>query len=161
MKGFTKHSEEHRQKAEEREKERSEFSINQATKKKKRKFLFSFIIILIIAVIAYFAVFARPSNAELDNFLSCLQDADVKFYGSFQCSACASQKRLFSNTKSIDKVYVECGPLGGPLTKECTGVGGIKAFPTWVFRDGTRIEGVTPLDTLSEKTGCVFGESLS
>lgn len=97
----------------------------------------------------------------MDSFIQCLGDKGVKFYGSFQCPACASQKKLFNNAKSLEKeVYVECGPLGGPVSRECQAAG-IQSYPTWVFSGGQRLSGVTQLEVLAENSGCVLDETLS
>ena len=59
----------------------------------------------------------------------CLTDKGAKFYGSFQCPACAKQKQLFG--KSIKYVnYIECGALG-QQNKICNDAN-IDAYPTWV-----------------------------
>ena len=155
-----KETEEYQKRAEEREKERQQLMQKENSKKKKRYFVFIFLSLLIIAGIGY-AFISRPDPSFYDSFINCLDEKNVKFYGSFQCPACASQKKLFNNAELLkDKVYVECGPLGGPLTAVCS-TAGIQSYPTWIFANNERITGVTPLKTLAEKSNCVLDENLS
>jgi hypothetical protein len=42
---------------------------------------------------------------------------------------------------------------------DCTdGCEGIHSFPTWTFRDGSRLSGVASLDDLARRTGCQLGQ---
>nr|MBI4157129.1 hypothetical protein [Candidatus Woesearchaeota archaeon] len=157
---MNKEAEEYQKRAEERDKERQQLLQKEKSKKRKKSFVFIFLSLLIIAGIGY-AFISRPDPSFYDSLINCLDEKDVKFYGSFQCPACASQKKLFNNAELLkNKVYVECGPLGGPLTAACSAAG-IQNFPTWIFANGERIIGVTPLKTLAEKSNCPLDESLS
>ena len=46
--------------------------------------------------------------------------------------------------------YVECDPRGPQAQPERCKEQGIKAFPTWIVKDGGRREGVLSLDQLAE-----------
>ena len=74
-------------------------------------------------------------------------------YGAFWCPHCADQKELFgSSFEYVD--YVECGIKGSRgIAQACTDAN-IKHFPTWIFADGTRVEGEHQLEFLGQETGC-------
>ena len=94
------------------------------------------------------------SNSPIDAFAQCLGDAGAKFYGTFWCSHCKSQKELFKNSKTLP--YVECStPNGQSQTKVCADVG-VTSYPTWILADGTRLEGEQTFETLAEKTNCTL-----
>ena len=93
----------------------------------------------------------NPPN--YDNFAKCLTDNGVKFYGAFWCPHCANQKEMFG--KSFENIdYIECSlPDKSGQTQVCINAK-IKAYPTWEFKDGLRIEGEQTLLQLSQKSGC-------
>jgi hypothetical protein len=50
--------------------------------------------------------------------------------------------------------YVECAIRGSrALAPECAAAG-VKLFPSWQFGTNKPVEGVFPLEELSDKTGC-------
>ncbi len=88
-----------------------------------------------------------------DGFAQCLADAGAKFYGAFWCPHCADQKELFK--KSTKLPYVECStPNGQGRNQVCTDAG-VESYPTWIFADGSKLDGVQQFDALAEKTNCV------
>lgn len=130
--------------------------------KKQTKFII-FIIGLILIVAGIGFLFSpkvnRPSDYkfdkpnELDDFAKCLTDSGAKFYGTFWCSHCANQKKMFSKAfKYIS--YVECSTPDGndqlPICKEKN----IEGYPTWIFGNGEVVPGELSLDELSSKTSC-------
>ncbi len=91
-----------------------------------------------------------PGNGEYDEFAKCLSSNGVKMYGSHLCSHCNNQKALFgASWKFVN--YVECATPEGQGA--CSGAG-IRAYPTWVFGDGTRVEGEQSIKQLGAKSGC-------
>ena len=123
--------------------------------KQVKKYSIIAVFLIIIASIWSYA-YIRPG--KYDGFASCLAEKNVKFFGSFQCSNCADQKRLFGKSTTVLQdtgVYIECGPLGGPQAQVCID-NNIKSYPTWEFADKTRLIGTRQLDELSEKSGCIL-----
>ena len=113
------------------------------------------VLVVVLVGAAFAAAFylgRRRHTHTLDNFARCLASKHVVMYGAFWCPHCRDQKEPFGS--SFEYVpYVECGIKGSRAeTPACLSVG-IKRFPTWDF-DGARVEGVMPLQALSEKTGC-------
>ena len=109
--------------------------------------------LVIIAGGGAFFLAMRPRPRPLDAFAKCLTSKQVKMYGAFWCPHCAEQKEMFG--LSFEFVpYVECGIKGSRTQQAVCTQAGVKNYPTWVFADGTRVEGTLPLDALAQKTGC-------
>jgi hypothetical protein len=71
------------------------------------------------------------------------------FYGSWDCPHCLFQKDLFSQEASDRLNYVECGkPKQLPnQAAECKEVA-IRAYPTWILKNGERRIGVQSIEEL-------------
>ena len=96
----------------------------------------------------------KESGSPMDRFAKCLAAKDATMYGVFWCDHCREQKEKFGDSFKYVK-YVECVTQDAPheLIPVCKAQG-IKHTPTWIFSDGSRLEGAEPLATLAEKTGC-------
>ena len=94
---------------------------------------------------------AQYSN--LDSFSKCLTDSGVKFYGAFWCPHCTNQKNMFGKSfENIDST--ECSlPDKSGQTQVCKDAKILK-YPTWEFKDGSRMQGELTLAQLSQKSGC-------
>jgi glutaredoxin len=108
-------------------------------------------VVLVIAL-AY-AGWWYYSNHRYDDFAKCLSSKQVKMYGAYWCPHCQDQKEKFK--KSFQYVnYVECAIKGSrELTAACKDAG-VQHFPSWQFGNNPLVEGVFPLEELSDKTGC-------
>jgi hypothetical protein len=99
---------------------------------------------------------AAPNNEPgMEGFAKCLGRRQAKMYGAFWCTHCAEQKEKFGPAFAFAP-YTECAILGMPpnqQTEACKQMQ-IKKYPTWIFGDGERVEGVLPLEDLSKRTGC-------
>jgi hypothetical protein len=117
---------------------------------KKRKIIWGGIVAIV--VLAYGA-FWYHNNHRYDEFAKCLTAKQAKMYGAYWCPHCIEQKEKFG--KSFRYVnYVECAIKGSrEMTAACTAAG-IQHFPTWKFGTSPIVEGVFPLEELSDKTGC-------
>lgn len=115
------------------------------------------VIIIIAALIIGFSAFLWLRSAsqpgELDQFADCLKEKGAVFYGTFWCTHCQNQKALFG--KSAKRLpYIECStPDSRGQTTVCKDKK-IEGYPTWEFKDGSRLSGEIPLKELAEKTGC-------
>lgn len=123
----------------------------------KIKIFFSVIIILIAGAVIT-VISSNSSSKEpgkYDAFAICLKDKGAVFYGAFWCSHCKNEKELFGSSQKL-LPYVECStPDGQGQTQICKDKD-IKGYPTWIFADGSILNGEVPLATLAEKTGCVL-----
>ena len=108
--------------------------------------------IAVVLILAY-AGFWYWSNHRYDEFAKCLSAKQVKMYGLYWCPHCADQKAMFG--KAFQYVpYVECGIKGShELAPACTAAA-VKLFPSWQFGTNPPVEGVFPMQELSDKTGC-------
>ena len=92
----------------------------------------------------------QPVITGLDDFAKCLADKGAVMYGAAWCSHCQKEKKAFGESfKYI--TYVEC-PLD---PKKCLEAD-IPGYPTWIFGDGTRLEGEQGITNLSEASGCAL-----
>lgn len=91
-------------------------------------------------------------STPIDVFAQCLTDAGAKFYGAYWCPHCQAQKKLFNDSKFLP--YVECStPNGQAQTKICIDAK-ITGYPTWEFKDGSRLDGEQTFESLAGKTNC-------
>jgi len=125
------------------------------TKKNKRKVIGGIIVILaLLGFLTFFTAVKKPVNG-LDTFAQCLKKQGVIFYGAFWCPHCQRQKSLFASAAK-DLPYTECSTPDGKAQLSICIQNNIHIYPTWVFTDGSRLTGETPLDQLASKTGCVL-----
>ncbi len=118
----------------------------------KRFILFIVLLVLIVGGIGVFASFGPKKPGKLDGFAQCLSSSGAKFYGAFWCSHCQSQKKMFGSSSQY-LPYIECSSVDGKQLDICKN-DGIEGYPTWVFKDGSKLSGELSLETLSEKTSC-------
>ena len=110
------------------------------------------IVIVVVFAIAVFFVRHRQTS-RLDAFAKCLTAKQAKMYGAYWCPHCEDQKEKFGSSFQYAP-YVECGIKGSKGIEPVCTQANIKRFPTWIFADGTRVEGSRELEFLAEQTGC-------
>ena len=100
---------------------------------------------------------ASTTGVDYSAFAKCLTENNVKMYGAFWCPHCQAQKDMFGNGwENIN--YVECSlPDRSGQTQICEDAG-IKAYPTWEFADGKKIEGELTFLQLGQLSGCHLSE---
>jgi hypothetical protein len=110
--------------------------------------------IAVVLVLAY-AGFWYHNNHRYDKFAKCLASAQTKMYGLYWCPHCAEQKAEFGAAFKYVP-YVECAIKGShELTPACKAAG-VKLFPSWQFGSNPPVEGVFPMQELSDKSGCAL-----
>jgi hypothetical protein len=112
--------------------------------------------IIIIAVVIIGLIFIIPQKGKvrnLDNFTMCIKDSGALFYGAFWCPHCNNQKKEFGDSAYL-LPYVECSQPDGKGQLDICKQSGIKGYPTWVFKDGSRQSGEVKLSDLAVRTGC-------
>ena len=137
--------------SEERRKRHQErVGVQEAAPQSRKKLIWGGIVVLF--VVAYAAGWYH-SNHRYDGFAKCLATKQAKMYGLYWCPHCIEQKEMFG--KAFQYVpYTECAIKGSrEITAECKAAG-VKLFPSWQFGANPPIEGVFPLQELSDKTGC-------
>jgi hypothetical protein len=139
--------------SQERRKRQQERHGEVSPKPAQRSMIIVIVIVVLFAAAYYFLWHRRTSH--LDAFAKCLTAKQTKMYGAYWCPHCEDQKEKFGSSFAYAP-YVECGIKGSnAIAAVCTEVG-IKRFPTWVFADGTRVEGAHELEFLGEQTGCAL-----
>ncbi len=96
------------------------------------------------------AIIEEVSTKEL---AQCLTESGAKLYGAYWCGHCGSQKEMFGEDLNFVP-YVECDPGGENADPEACSEAGIRAYPTWIFGDGSVLIGTQQLETLAEKVDC-------
>ena len=83
----------------------------------------------------YSDMLAPREDPQLQALASHLQRSGAKFYGTFWCSTCQEQKRLFG-TSAERLPYVECTPDGrrGLIARVCIEEK-VNRYPTWIIRE--------------------------
>jgi len=80
-----------------------------------------------------------------------LASSGALFYGSSWCPACDAQRQLFGAEAWAAVPYVECDARSVEAEpSKCQAVG-VESVPLWVFRDGTRKNGVLTMAQLEER----------
>ena len=106
-----------------------------------------------IAVLLLAGWASSSRSGRLDQFAQCLSEKKAVMYGSFLCPHCQDQKDLFGDSWPYVQ-YVECSTPGSRQMTSACSAAKIQHVPTWVFGNGQRREGLTPLKELSDRTGC-------
>jgi len=117
----------------------------------------TYIILAIAAILAVYIYINSipPPPGMYDAFAKCVAQTGTKFYGAFWCPHCAAQKQEFGDSEKY-LPYVECSlPDESGQTQICIDEN-VTSYPTWVFPDGSRLTGTTPLSQLAAKTGCAL-----
>lgn len=115
-------------------------------------------IIIIIAVFIIVSLAGLWINwdrkpGKLDAFTQCLKENGATFYGAFWCTHCQSQKALFGKSAKY-LPYVECSTPNGQSQLAVCKDKNVESYPTWEFKDGSRLNGAISLTELSGKTDC-------
>lgn len=119
-----------------------------AAKRRRRKLLLTWAIVLSALVLVGLIVYQLlPKEPAGDSFARCLTEKGAVMYGTDLCSHCQDQKRLFGSTFAA-VTFVNCDYSAACKEKN------VSRIPTWIFADGTRLEGKQPLERLAEMTGC-------
>jgi hypothetical protein len=125
----------------------------------QQKIFFSIIVLLVFGAIASIIIGGTGpiATGKYDSFAICLKDKGAVFYGTFWCSHCQSEKKLFGSSKKL-LPYVECSTSDMQDQTQVCKDNKIEGYPTWTFADGSTLRGEVSLATLAQKTSCVLPE---
>lgn len=99
-------------------------------------------------VIYAIKAFRQPEANVNKEIAACLKTKGLKFYGTYYCTNCLEQKKILGGyLKSV--LYIEC--TQNPVLCQKAN---IQRVPTWEFLDGSRHEGVLPLEIILARAGC-------
>ncbi len=110
--------------------------------------------IILISCFLVGTVFYIYSTNRAAKFANCIGEK-ATFYGAYWCPTCALQKQMFKNSFSRIN-YIECSINEKLPQEKVCGDERISKYPTWIFKDGTRLVGLAKLETLGAKTGCEY-----
>ena len=116
----------------------------------KLKVFVSIFFIFTFSILIFWLKNKEESGNSLDSFAQCLTSKGVIMYGAYWCPHCQNQKKLFGSSFKYIK-YIECTQD----VKTCQEKN-IQSYPTWIFEDGSRVEGEVSLDQLSQTSNCLL-----
>ena len=129
------------------------------------KIFISIIGLLILGTVAAVLINTKNTNSspivpgKYQAFAQCLKDKGATFYGAFWCPHCQAQEQSFGiSRQTLEQIglYTECSTAdGNGQTQVCIDKK-IQSYPTWIFADGSILNGVIPLQQLADKTSCVL-----
>lgn len=109
----------------------------------------------LVIIVAVFTLMAASCGSGVDvtrydALAKHLTQTGAKMYGASWCSACNHQMGLFGKSAQyVDSV--NCANEDGSQNQVCQDAN-IRAYPTWEFGDGTRVEGTLTLIELANKS---------
>jgi hypothetical protein len=98
-----------------------------------------------LLIVAVLAGAAGAAAEEVGPFARCLTRAGATYFRTAWCPHCAAQEKMFGGARAY------LGEIDCTRPRSC---GDVRSFPTWTFRDGSRLSGVLTFAELSERTGC-------
>lgn len=119
---------------------------------KKSTLIWSVVAIVFIGLVAWLIV-TPGKPGKLDSLATCIKDSGAKFYGAFWCPHCQAQKALFGSSADL-LPYIECSNPDGQSQNQICTTAKVESYPTWEFRDGSRLVGEQTLVALAQKTSC-------
>lgn len=119
-------------------------------------FLYVAAVLVVVGLIGYAATKQSvPADPKTDAFAQCLTDHGVKMFGAWWCPHCKQQKEQFGS--SFSKInYTECSDAGSNEMNQTCKDAKIEGYPTWEFKDGTRVSGEQKLEDLGKKAECTL-----
>lgn len=107
----------------------------------------------VLLLLVGYLVYVNVSNSKISKVVDCLNEKEAVMYGAAWCKHCNEEKELFG--ESFRRLtYIECSSVeGDEMLKTCVDQK-IERYPTWVFGDGTRIEGVYKPESLAVAAKC-------
>ncbi|HEY6183661.1 MAG TPA: hypothetical protein VIW67_15550 [Terriglobales bacterium] len=111
------------------------------------------VLLVLLALATVLLTLPGCERKDYSAFAKCLTSKQVTMYGLYWCDHCAEQKKMFGPSFQY-VTYMECGIKGSRAEQPVCSQAGVKNFPTWKLPNGSLVEGVQPLQKLSEMTGC-------
>lgn len=128
----------------------------------KRLFLFVCALLLAVSLV--------PARAEkVDQFAECLAKSGAVMWSAWWCPHCLRQLQAIDpsvtredmqNTEKLRQKFPFVTECADHTTGKANGAcpNNLRGVPTWGFKDGSRLSGAQPLETLSAKTECALPE---
>jgi thiol-disulfide isomerase/thioredoxin len=121
----------------------------------KNKIIFMVIFIILgLGLAVGLSVFENKGPGKYDELAQCVKNSGAKFFGAFWCPHCADQKRIFGKSAKL-LPYTECSNPDRSQNQTCIDAK-ITGYPTWEFKDGSRLTEVLEPTKLAELTQCTL-----
>ncbi len=111
-------------------------------------FLVALFVLIVIILGLHFFWFGR-----FYGLTRCLKKQEATLYGAYWCPHCQREKDLFGPSAKY-LPYVECATRDNWKQRPFCANYNISKYPTWLFKDGSRLTGDVSPEQLSAKTGC-------
>lgn len=116
-----------------------------------KKTRYGIVIGLVVVFVGLF-IWYKATPGPYDALAQCLNDQGAKYYGAFWCPVCQRQKQAFAKSAKY-LPYVECSNPDKSQNETCKQME-IESYPTWIFADGERRNGLLEPSVLAEITSC-------
>lgn len=100
-----------------------------------------------------------PKSDDLVAFAKALTQSGAKFYGAYWCPHCTATKELFEDGQNYLPYVEVTNPDRTP--NQVAIDNNIESYPTWVFANGTRLEGQQTLQAISTASGVAIPQGNS
>ena len=117
------------------------------------KFLPWIIGLLVIGGLIALLVVQGNKPGKYDSLAQCINNSGAKFYGAFWCPHCQATKAMFGKSAKL-LPYIECSTPDGKSQLPVCSEKEIKGYPTWVFPDGSLLQGEQTIEALADKASC-------
>ena len=113
------------------------------------------IALLIVGGIGFSLYSSSNGSTVYNGVAQCLKDKGVVFYGAFWCPHCQKTKAMFGAAAKL-LPYVECSTPDAQSQTQICKDNKIESYPTWVYPDGSRLNGERTIKELADKAGCAL-----
>jgi hypothetical protein len=90
-------------------------------------------------------------DESVSKLAQCLKSQWATMYGTNRCSHCQAQKELFGYEAFTKVNFVDCDKQ-----KNACVLAWVEWYPTWVFKNGTRLQGTQSLEKLASQVWCTM-----
>ena len=126
-------------------------------KNRQKNLLIVAVLVLLIGSIAYFGDFTTEEDTpsgniaagEMDSFIECLDDSNVKMYGAEWCPYCTELAESFGGYDVVDPIWVECTEEQQRCEEEM-----IDSGVPEIQIEGEKYEGQRNPEAIGEAAGC-------
>lgn len=106
-------------------------------------------IVVAVMIMAWCSV--SNDTPETMALAQCLTEKKATMYGTNRCPHCKATKELFGYKAFQSVTFIDCDK-----NKNACWLAGVTGYPTWVFADGTKLEGEQKLATIAVSAWCVY-----
>ena len=117
------------------------------------KWILFVVVALIFIALIFVSLLMNAFGKNYDEFAKCLTEKGFKEYAAYWCPHCANQKKMFGDSFQYIN-SIECSTPDGRGQMQICKDAKIEGYPTWEFKDGSRLSGELTIEQLASKSGC-------